>query len=92
MSAMCVAYGQENTPDEQSRAQETENSQQAEAQTTEKIQTDTSSLDLQMQQSTDNSIEVYNLCGQLVSDQLKGLSKGVYIVKQNGSSRKVIVR
>lgn len=92
MSAICMAYGQENTPEEQSRALGTETSQQTEALTNEKTQTDTSSLEQQMQQSTDNSIEVYNLCGQLVADQLKGLSKGVYIVKQNGSSRKVVVR
>ncbi|MBP5345998.1 MAG: T9SS type A sorting domain-containing protein [Bacteroidales bacterium] len=39
-----------------------------------------------------DAIEVYNLCGQLVSNSMDKLSKGVYIVKQNGTSRKVVIR
>lgn len=37
-------------------------------------------------------VEVYNLCGQYIGNSLKGLPKGVYIVKQDGASRKWVVR
>ena len=54
----------------------------------------TSNLEAQKVQEADDkdSIEVYNLCGQLVGNSLDKLPKGVYIVKQNGTSRKVVIR
>ena len=42
--------------------------------------------------TSEETIEVYNLCGQLVANQLDKLPKGVYIVKQDGTSRKVVIR
>ena len=42
--------------------------------------------------TSEGTIEVYNLCGQLVANQLDKLPKGVYIVKQDGTSRKVVIR
>lgn len=40
----------------------------------------------------DGPVEVYNLCGQFVTNDLRKLKKGVYVVKQNGASRKMVVR
>ncbi len=37
-------------------------------------------------------VEVYNLCGQFVTNDLRKVKKGVYVVKQNGASRKMVVR
>ena len=39
-----------------------------------------------------NKMEVYNLCGKKVAESTKGLTKGIYIIKQNGVSRKVVIR
>ena len=39
-----------------------------------------------------NKMEVYNLCGKKVAESTMGLSKGIYIIKQNGSSRKVVIK
>ena len=54
----------------------------------------TANLEEQKIQETEDKdiIEVYNLCGQLVSNSMDKLTKGVYIIKQNGSSRKVVIR
>ena len=37
-------------------------------------------------------MEVYNLCGKKIADSTIGLTKGIYIIKQNGSSRKVVIK
>lgn len=37
-------------------------------------------------------VEVFNLCGKLVANTTAGLPKGIYIVRQGGTSRKVTVR
>ncbi len=39
-----------------------------------------------------NKMEVYNLCGKKVAESTIGLTKGIYIIKQNGSSRKVVIK
>ena len=36
--------------------------------------------------------EVFNLCGKKIADTTVGLSKGIYIVKQNGTSRKMVIK
>lgn len=36
--------------------------------------------------------EVFNLCGKKIANSTAGLNKGVYIVKQNGTSRKVVIK
>ena len=40
----------------------------------------------------DEPVEIYNLCGRFVTNNPAKLRKGVYVVKQNGSSRKMVVR
>lgn len=40
----------------------------------------------------DIKCEVFNLCGKKIANSTNGLSKGVYIIKQNGSSRKVVIK
>lgn len=77
--SISLAMGQENN----ARPEEKEMTQTEETTSTEKIQQDLEQKD---------TIEVYNLCGQLVSNSLEGLNKGVYIVKQNGTSRKIVIR
>ena len=37
-------------------------------------------------------VEVYNLCGKKVATSTLGLSKGIYIIKEGGVSRKVTVK
>lgn len=37
-------------------------------------------------------VEIYNLCGRFLTNNPAELRKGVYVVKQNGSSRKMVVR
>ena len=39
-----------------------------------------------------NKMEVYNLCGKKIAESTIGLTKGIYIIKQNGSSRKVVIK
>lgn len=38
------------------------------------------------------TIEVYNLCGKKIATSTAGLSKGIYIIKQGGTSRKITIR
>ena len=77
--SLTLAMGQEvNT-----RPEEKEQTANEETTSTEKIQQELEQKD---------TVEVYNLCGQLVATSLDGLNKGVYIVKQNGTSRKIVVR
>ena len=40
----------------------------------------------------DEPVEIYNLCGRFLTNNPAKLRKGVYVVKQNGSSRKMVVR
>ncbi len=40
----------------------------------------------------ENKCEVYNLCGKMIANSTTGLNKGVYIVKQNGTSRKIVIK
>lgn len=42
--------------------------------------------------SDKNKCEVFNLCGKKIADTTVGLSKGIYIVKQNGTSRKMVIK
>jgi len=42
--------------------------------------------------SDNNKMEVYNLCGKKIAESTKGLAKGIYIIKQNGASRKVVIK
>ena len=43
--------------------------------------------------STDSQkVEVYNLCGKKIAESTMGLKKGIYIIKQNGTSRKVVIK
>lgn len=51
-----------------------------------------SSISLDARDNKDAEMEVFNLCGQHISYSLNNLDKGVYIVKQNGTSRKVVIR
>ena len=39
-----------------------------------------------------NKMEVYNLCGKKIAESTIGLTKGIYIIKQNGTSRKVVIK
>ena len=39
-----------------------------------------------------NKMEVYNLCGKKIAESTMGLTKGIYIIKQNGTSRKVVIK
>lgn len=36
--------------------------------------------------------EVFNLCGKKIANSTSGLNKGVYIIKQNGTSRKIVIK
>lgn len=36
--------------------------------------------------------EIYNLCGKMIATSTIGLTKGVYIIKQGNTSRKVVIR
>ena len=38
------------------------------------------------------AVEVYNLCGKKIAESTSGLTKGIYIIKQNGTSRKVVIK
>lgn len=40
----------------------------------------------------ESKCEVYNLCGKMIANSTTGLNKGVYIVKQNGTSRKIVIK
>lgn len=40
----------------------------------------------------DVKCEVFNLCGKKIANSTVGLTKGVYIIKQNGTSRKVVIK
>lgn len=40
----------------------------------------------------DKKCEVFNLCGKKIADSTTGLTKGIYIIKQNGTSRKVVIK
>lgn len=40
----------------------------------------------------DTKCEVFNLCGKKIANSTNGLSKGVYIIKQHGTSRKVVIK
>lgn len=40
----------------------------------------------------DAKCEVFNLCGKKIANSTVGLTKGVYIIKQNGTSRKVVIK
>lgn len=42
--------------------------------------------------ATDSKVEIFNLCGKMVANSTAGLTKGIYIVKQNGASRKVVIK
>ncbi len=37
-------------------------------------------------------MEVYNLCGKKIAESTFDLAKGIYIIKQNGTSRKVVIK
>jgi hypothetical protein len=37
-------------------------------------------------------MEFYNLCGKKIAESTIGLTKGIYIIKQNGTSRKVVIK
>lgn len=39
-----------------------------------------------------HKLEVFNLCGKKIANSTEGLAKGVYIVRQDGTSRKVTIR
>ncbi|MBQ0058025.1 MAG: hypothetical protein KBT20_10260 [Bacteroidales bacterium] len=39
-----------------------------------------------------NGLKVYNICGQYISASTEGLGKGMYVIKQNGTSHKVVIR
>lgn len=40
----------------------------------------------------DKQMEVFNLCGKKVGNSTIGLSKGIYIIRQGGTSRKVTIK
>ncbi len=42
--------------------------------------------------SDSRKMEVYNLCGKKIATSMVGLPKGIYIIKQNGASRKVVIK
>lgn len=42
--------------------------------------------------ASQNGVEVFNLCGKRVATTTEGLPKGIYIVRQGGTSRKVTIR
>jgi len=44
------------------------------------------------QLETSTHAEVFNLCGKKIADTTAGLKKGMYIIRQNGVSRKVIIK
>lgn len=37
-------------------------------------------------------IEVFNLCGKKIAESVNGLKKGIYIFRQGGTSRKVVIK
>ena len=40
----------------------------------------------------ERNVEVFNLCGKMIARSTAGLAKGVYIVRQGNTSRKVTIR
>ncbi len=53
---------------------------------------DTDAMGLNKVSSESNRMEVYNLCGKKIAESTMGLTKGIYIIKQNGTSRKVVIK
>ena len=41
---------------------------------------------------SDQKVEVFNLCGRKISDSATSLPTGVYIIRTNGQSRKVVIK
>lgn len=41
---------------------------------------------------SNDKVEVYNLCGKKIADTTVGLNKGIYIIRQGNTSRKVTIK
>jgi len=39
-----------------------------------------------------NDLEIYNICGRMIGKSAKGLKTGIYIFRQGGVSRKVVIK
>lgn len=53
---------------------------------------DTTGSSIKGVKSDKSKCEVFNLCGKKIANSTVGLGKGIYIVKQNGTSRKMVIK